>query len=205
MSDTKYIIFDFDGVIVDSFDAAYKISKIPLNVNNKSEFRSLFNGSIARTIKTKLSPSGFKSFFNNYNNAIPVMPIVPGIGEVIREISKKYPLAIISSTTSNSINNFLKSYKLEKYFTDVLGIDHDTSKEEKIRSILKTYNLIAENCLMITDTVGDIEEAKRVGIKTIGVTWGYHDEKTIDSASPSALAHTPRELIQSIESLFLKK
>lgn len=205
MIKNKCIIFDFDGVIVDSFDASYKISKVALNVNNKSEFRGLFKGNIANTIKNKLSPSGFTSFFNRYKSALSTMPIVPGIKEVIQKVSKGYLLAIASSTTSGSINNFLKFHHLEKYFSEILGIDHSTSKEEKIRYILQAYGLTAKDCLMITDTVGDIEEAKHVGVMTIGVTWGYHDEGTLKAVGPYGLARTPHELIQLIQNYLSKQ
>ncbi|MEK7624721.1 MAG: HAD-IA family hydrolase [Patescibacteria group bacterium] len=201
MNKLKCLIFDFDGVIVDSFDAAYKIAHTPLKVENKSNFRGLFNGSIANTIQSKLSSREYASFFNSYATMLDSVQIVPGIAEVIQKVSQDYLRAIISSTTSSSINKFLKTHKLEKYFAEILGIDDGPSKEEKIRELLQTHNIATKDCLMITDTVGDIVEAKQAGVLTIGVTWGYHDEQMLKSKNPTALAHTPADLTQLITDL----
>ena len=43
----KIIIFDFDGVIVDSFDIAFKVNKLSRPALTKKSYRAKFNGNIA--------------------------------------------------------------------------------------------------------------------------------------------------------------
>ena len=54
---------------------------------------------------------------------------------------------------------------------------------------------------MITDTLGDLREASAVDLKTIAVTWGYHDEETLRKGNPAALVDNPAELAPQIESI----
>ena len=49
--------------------------------------------------------------------------------------------------------------------------------------ILDKYRINPHETLIITDTAGDIKEANDVGVRSIGVIWGVHDE--------DKLAHTP--------------
>jgi len=57
----KAIIFDFDGVIHDTFEIAYKINlEVMEHDIGRDEYRDLFNGNIYKNIKiTKKSAGDF--------------------------------------------------------------------------------------------------------------------------------------------------
>ena len=42
--------------------------------------------------------------------------------------------------------------------------------------------------LFITDTLGDIIESNKVGIKSVGVTWGYHTKENLSKGNPFFIA-----------------
>ena len=44
-----------------------------------------------------------------------------------------------------------------------------------------------ERLFFITDTLGDIVEAKKVGIKTIAVDYGYHDRGVLSKGNPDGI------------------
>lgn len=73
------------------------------------------------------------------------------------------------------------------------------SKIIKINSILKKYNIEPNDTVFITDTLGDIKEAKECGVKSIAVTWGLHDRETLEKGNPVAIIDDPRELLRVIE------
>jgi phosphoglycolate phosphatase len=70
------------------------------------------------------------------------------------------------------------------------------SKKEKIFYAIKKYQVISENIYYIGDTTGDIKEGREAGIKTVGVTWGWHSKEKMASAEPDYLFDTPQELLQ---------
>lgn len=199
------IIFDFDGVLVDSFDAAFKISKSLLHVEDPSKYKDLFLSGISKKIKSTLSASQVKSFFQKYGKKISHLPLVPGMDNILRDLKSDYLLAINSSANTPSIKQFLKIHNLDGYFKEILGYDIDPSKTEKILKIIGEYQFEKSDCLMITDTLGDIVEANEAGVATIGVTWGYHTEEELIRGKPFSIAHNPGQLQTAIKKYFSKK
>lgn len=195
------IFFDFDGVIVDSFDAAVKIGENLNIVGDAEEYRRLFDGSIAEHFNRNISASKLKNFFKKYSQSLSAMPIVPGIKEVIKNLSSSYRMAVVSSSYTLTIHNFLKDHGLAECFVDIQGFDKGESKSEKISQLLSSWSVSGDRGLMITDTLGDIEEARKAGVKSIGVLWGYHDERTLNTGEPEAVAGNPKELFEIIQKL----
>ena len=68
------------------------------------------------------------------------------------------------------------------------------SKIKKFNKFLRKYKISKEQCIFITDTLGDILESNKVGIPSIGVSWGYHNKETLKKGSPIFIADTIEEL-----------
>ncbi len=202
MKEKKYILFDFDGVIVDSLDLAFSIKK---QENDSSytlnDYRQLFRGNIYSHFKKDDDIMKHKSsidFFAQYEPGMLKLNCVTGMPEVIKHLAKTCSLVIISSTKKDIIEKFLKKHRLLQYFTDILGPEAERDKTKKIQMVFDTYKTNADNCLFITDTLGDIIEATKVNVKCIGVIWGYHLKEMIAEGNPHAFAHNPQELNELI-------
>ena len=79
-----------------------------------------------------------------------------------------------------------------------MGADKETSKVKKINSIKSKFR--DAGCFYIGDTLGDVMEGREAGVKTISVTWGWHDEDRLKKGKPDYIIRNPEELIK----LFLK-
>ncbi len=123
---------------------------------------------------------------------------------MIPELSEKYLLSIISSTGSALIESFLKREKLRAYFDDILGADVHESKHQKIQDLMAKYVVTPKQCVMITDTTGDIREARMAGVDSIGVSWGFHSAESLSYAKPVAIVSSPSDLPQVVGKYFLK-
>jgi phosphoglycolate phosphatase-like HAD superfamily hydrolase len=55
--------------------------------------------------------------------------------------------------------------------------------------------------LFITDTVGDIIEAEKCAIRSVAVTWGYHDTTNLTKAKPAAIVNDTTELLSKIKTI----
>jgi len=121
--------------------------------------------------------------------------------ESIKNLSSKYFLAIVSSTSSSYIKSYLKERGAFSSFSDILGSDFALSKLERMKNLFEKYNLTAQDAVLVTDTLGDITEAKEIGMNSIAVTWGLDDRKTLEKGKPVAIIDDPRELENAINNV----
>jgi phosphoglycolate phosphatase len=196
MDKTKVVIFDFDGVITDTFAFCYEIHNTahPLS---EEDYRAKFEGNINDALKKTQKPAS--NFWDLYTPQLLECKPNLGIEEIIKILSGKYSLVIVSSTTSSTIKSFLEKFNLDKYFKEVLGNDIDHSKVKKLQMVLDKYNISPSDTIFITDTLGDIKEARRCGIGSIAVTWGYHPIETLQKGNPYKIVNSINELIEKIE------
>lgn len=170
----KFILFDFDGVIVDSFAPAFEVQKMICPHLTEDNYRKRFEGNINDweepiNVHTKECRHDI-DFFTEY---IPRMEkevqIVSGMQEVINQLEKDYTLVVVSSTITSPIKNLLESRGMASHFTEIMGNDVHTSKVEKIKMVFNKYNINSDDCVFITDTLGDMKEASKLKVGTIGV------------------------------------
>ncbi len=202
------VIFDFDGVIIDSFNLAFQLNKVRDAELTAEEYRRRVDGNIYNHIEPSGNPNHslqsrtFIDFFSRYTPAIMSMEYIRGIDETIRTMAEQHTLCINSSTPAKTIREYLKLHGLNEYFSDVMGPEVDFSKRQKFVDLLNEYSARAENSIFITDTLGDIREAQAEKIVTIGVTWGYHSRETLEKGVPYAIVDTPAELPGIVQRYF---
>lgn len=198
----KIIIFDFDGVIVDSSNLSYSANKEMMPDLEYDEWQSWFEGNLYKKIRKEHQNDKSRDlFFEKYNIGIVDLLPIEGIPEVIKELTNEYTLVIISSASEESIEKFLSKHNLRHYFSEVLGRETHKSKIDKFHIVLKKYNIKPGETLIITDTVGDIKEAHEVGVKSLAVIWGVHSHDKLSQISPHFIAKQPSELIKGIEAI----
>lgn len=200
---TSLIIFDFDGVIVDSFQSALEVVREhqPDLVIREDEYRECFEGNVYEAAEEKKFCFVFSGFFDQYLPKILKRDPVDGIPEVIRHFAESHLLALISSTDSRVLREWLEKNRLLEYFKDILGADVSKSKVEKFEMLFQKYGVEAKDCVFITDTLGDLREAKKVGVRSIAVTYGFHSEETLRKGEFAALVHHASDIVKAVDGL----
>lgn len=189
-------MFDFDGVIVDSLHAAYSTWKEVGATITLDEYRAQFDGNVNHAFQP--APIDFHEY---YQHKVGGLALFPGIDDVIIKLASAYILVIVSSTVTAFIDTVLKNNNLHTYFDAVLGNDISPSKVEKFNMVFKKYNVIAPDCIMVTDTLGDMKEAHVVSLRTIGVTWGFQKPETLRQMNPAALVDEPHQIVSEVNRL----
>lgn len=204
MTSRRLLLFDFDGVIADSYEIYREMSRLTfkalsmphlageeayLDLFEENFYESLTKrgvdleafGKASRTIVPRFDGREIHLFKN-------VMP-------VIEELAKLHTLVIISSNSRHFITRALEGSDYQSLFADILGSDFMLSKVKKIAYALVTQGVGREEACFIGDTSGDIREAKKAQVKTIAVTWGWHSKERLLKANPDFLIDTPGELL----------
>lgn len=201
----KLIIFDFDGVLADSFDTFFPLIRDAMkNVNidlTENQYRDLFIGNVHKgfrdLIKDNEKYSAFLEFrktnYDKYYYGKNKVKLFPGTVDFVKKVGKKHILAVASSGKQDNIEGLLEENGVRNLFGLVLA-DTATTKEGMIKKILNEFRSEPKNAVMITDTVGDIKAAKKCGLKTVAVTWGFHSRTMLRTARPNFIVSTLEEL-----------
>lgn len=200
----KLVIFDFDGVLVNTVELSYKIHAIKNKNLTKDQFQEYATGNFYEGYNQAVKEGKHipaDDYYGEYKKGLDILTIHEILHEAILFLVKNYKLVIISSTDGSYINDFLKKENISSCFSDVLGADIHRSKTLKIQTILTKYGLEPEKAVFITDTLGDIKEARECGVQSIGVTWGLHDRLILEKGDPFKIIDNPQELIGAVENV----
>ena len=68
--------------------------------------------------------------------------------------------------------------------------------------VLEKYGIQPNDCVFITDTLGDMREAKAAGVGAIGVSWGFHSRETLSKDEPLRIVESPQDMPRAISDYF---
>jgi HAD superfamily hydrolase (TIGR01549 family) len=175
----KVIIFDWDGVIVDSMPWIYKamqevlssygIEKSIEEVSSgffqpRDEYYNSFGVNI---IDKEELDRRHKEAIKKYK--IPDF-LFPEVREVLHFLKKNnFQLGIGSSTSNLEINRQLDFLNLKDIFSEELILGGEENKKEKLQNFLKILNSPLNEILYIGDLASDITAAQAVGVKSAGI------------------------------------
>jgi HAD superfamily hydrolase (TIGR01549 family) len=90
--------------------------------------------------------------------------------DFLKKVSDKKLFIVTSNTKSNILKTLKNSNLAESLFLKVLGKENKHSKTEKILDLKNEFNLNLDKTIFITDSLGDILEGQKAGVKNIAVT-----------------------------------
>lgn len=199
MRKEKIIIFDFDGVIADSFEIAFDINKIARPRLTREQYRKLFDGNIYDA-KFDEPAEAEIDFFAEAEGQYKVLGIDEKIKLVIKKLNENYRLFIISSTTSPIISEYLERHGLLACFAEIFGWEIETSKIKKFEILFKKYEISPTDAMFISDTSGDIREAKEAKVNFIvGIIGGYQSRASLEKARPDVIAEDINDFYRIIQ------
>ncbi len=196
----KTIIFDFDGVIHDTFDLAYKINvEIFGDTFTEENYRDIFNGNIFKN--TDFIEKDSNKFSRLQKEAFKYLKIDDNIKNNLEKLSKEYALFIISSNEEDTLNMYFQNNDFTHIFKEVLGLETHKSKVKKFEYLFAKYGIKADDCIFVTDTLGDILEGNKAGVRTIAVDFGFHKRDRLQKGKPFKIVSTFDEILEVINAL----
>ena len=180
----KGIIFDFDGVIVDSVQVktdAFAVLYKPYgpNIVKKVVEHHEANGGMSRFEKIRLyhesflnktiSEGGIMNFAGQFSELVVKKvieaPYVPGALEYIKSEYSNKKLFISTGTPSDEIFRIVKAKNIGHYFVEILG--SPDIKMEHLKFIMSKYELNADELIFFGDSSTDINAASAFNIPFI--------------------------------------
>ncbi|MCL5030744.1 MAG: HAD hydrolase-like protein [Bacteroidetes bacterium] len=213
----KIVVFDFDGVLVDSNKIKYeaffelfpensKAGSIAKKVlkNHREESRFFIIRKVVEELNigngSKDTSSMIDYYVNKYGNivesSVATVSEIPGAGNCLSELCLTYRLYLISSTPFDSLMRVIKTRSMENYFKRIYGFP--MTKIKCLAEILTIENIMPEEVLIIGDGFVDLEMAKYFGCNFVGVKNEFNslEEQAV------TLISTLQELSPLIKSIY---
>ncbi len=202
----KAVIFDMDGVIIDSEPLWEKATKIYFEQLGKKfptdksfshfidiNFRGRRQKEVVTILKKKFGIQGsFKSIMKIRMKILldvfdRELKLVPGVLPLIKKFHiHKIPMVVASSSPQLVINYAIKKFKIREYFKKI--ISGDNAKRSKpapdifIKSAEEFKKIKPSETLVIEDSYSGVLAAKRAGMKCLAIHHSYANKKYFKKA-----------------------
>ncbi|MEI7621098.1 MAG: HAD hydrolase-like protein [Candidatus Moraniibacteriota bacterium] len=119
----------------------------------------------------------------------------------MRQIDPETTLFIISSNKEEILHTYFQNNNFTHIFKEILGAETHRSKVAKFEYLFEKYALKAQDCIFVTDTLGDILEGKKAGVKVIAVDFGFHKRDRLEKGEPFKIVSSFDEILEVIENI----
>ena len=213
----KYILFDFDGTLVNTNDVIlaswqhtyrhYLGHEMPVD-----HITSCFGEPLLLTMEREfpgVDPQESADVYRQFQleNADKLVTIFPGIKELLADLKEAgYVLGIVTSRTRESALRYMDMFAITSYFSDLVTCDDTTVHKPNPEPILLAMSKLgasAEESIMIGDSPFDIKCANNAGVDSVMVNWRITCDETsvIDDAKVDYWIHQPSDLVELLKTL----
>lgn len=217
----RLILFDVDGTLVDSqagivaaMTAAF--SAVARPVPDRADVLSIVGLSLDRAF-LRLAPDAapdvrahmaeiYKATYardRSTAGSAAFSPLYPGIRAVLDTLAAtpENILGVATGKSRRGLDALLSGHDLGgMFFTRQVADDHPSKPHPSmIHAALRESGADTDKAVMIGDTSFDMEMARAAGIRTIGVSWGYHPVAALGDAD--AIVTKAEDIIPAVNAV----
>ena len=215
---TGSVLLDLDGTLIDSYPGISASCLAALRAlghepDETLDIRRIIGPPLEEIMQTLLQSYGddrvgeaVTAYRQHYGESgfLGSVPY-PGIGNSLAEM-KRCGLRIYLATSKREIfaSRILEHLGFAAYFDGIHGsvpsgeLDH---KPELLAHILSKHGLSPSHSLMVGDRRYDISGAHAVGMRGLGVLWGYGSRDELETAGADQLVDSPADLARTVISM----
>lgn len=217
LTDTKYVLFDNDGTLVDTYDAIMESMHYALNTVLGHD---LPTEHIASKVGIPLveqmrqfadDPSQVDGLVKTYRahnerDLSSRIGTFEGLDAALAQLKDAgYRLGVVTSKRRLVALDGLVHFGYDQYFDLVNGVEASTAHKpdpEPLINAAKALCVYPDQCVYVGDSPFDMRAAKSAGMHAVAVTWGrFFDGMTLAKEEPDAIIHDPSQLLAAIKLL----
>ncbi len=203
------VIFDLDGVLVDSRAVfvscvGYAFDKLGLPARRPEEllpyigppFAHGFGELLGVEHDAPIVTACIDAYRERYATAMLTETTVePGIPEALAALQPHHRLAVATSKPYALAEPLLRAMGIREHFEVVAGPGLESRAEGKTQTLGGALDALGPTrAVMVGDRSFDVLAARAHGLPSIGVTWGIGDAQELRAAGADRLIGAPREL-----------
>ena len=203
-----FIAFDYDGVIVDSLAANLAITNEacvgltgcrPVTRDDIEVADRMSFSAIADIIG--VPPAARRECLDLINERLAEayvdLDFFPGMEGTLRRLrAAGRKLYVVTHNTEIAVRGFLEMKGATDIFDDILGAEARMEKADKLSGLVAANRVPASSCMMVGDSVGDLESAKLAGVVAVGVSWGYQSRERLAMVGPDLILDSPEGVLR---------
>ncbi len=213
MSPVKLAVFDCDGTLVDGqasicMAMARAFAGLGLSPPDNALVRRIVGLNLMQGIRLLLpdhdtalhtaATAAYKSAFQAARATGEISePLFPGIAPLLDRLrAAGWVLGVATGKSDRGLAHCLAVHGLTDHFSTLQTADRHPSKPhpQMLEAALAEVMAQPEHTVMIGDTSFDMQLARAVGVRALGVAWGYHEADELIAAGAEAVAQTPEDL-----------
>lgn len=208
----KGVVFDLDGVIIDSLpameEAYYSACARVLDFSppSFSEYKKHLGRSFPEIMRILGLPSDplHKVFKEESLARIDTVLVFPGIRQVLDDLrAKKVPMTVATGKDTKRAEQILKHLNLDHYFDAVFGsdaVENPKPAPDLLRKSLSAIGVSPQDALFVGDAPSDLEAGLAADLRTVAVLWGRPDREALALVPHLIDLRRPEELLTLIVS-----
>lgn len=211
MMKKQYLLFDVDGTLTDPMigitkSVQYALRSYGIEVEDLSQLCCFIGPPLKDSFMEYYDFSEIQACeaigrYREYYQVTGIFEnkVYPGIEELLKELKESgRTLITASSKPEVYVRQILEHFQLDSYFDFIGGADLEEIRVQKADVIqyVMDCNRITdlEQVIMIGDREHDIQGAKKVGIESVGVLYGYGSMKELKAAGADYVIDTVENL-----------
>ncbi|OCA59813.1 HAD family hydrolase [Aeromonas piscicola] len=210
MKEVRLAIFDWDGTLMDSVGrivacVAGAARDCGEPVPTAIETHQIIGLSLEVGIPQlfALTPRGERAnaliarYRHHYVHDDTPSPLFVGASELLHHWHwQGIALAVATGKSRRGLDRVLDDTGLRPLFAATRGADEANSKPDPLMltQILDQLGFAAHQAVMIGDSIHDMAMAEALAMPRIGVSWGVHDKKRLQTHDPLAVVDSMDEL-----------
>ncbi len=209
------VLFDLDGTLTASGrgitnSVAYALTKFGIDFESKEDLMCFIAPPLIKMFMQKFNVSENEArelvkLYREYYSAHGIFEndLYEGIGELLSSLSiKGKKLILATSKPEHFAVKILEHFGIAKYFSFICGATMDekrTDKDAVIEYALECAHISdISDAIMVGDKEYDILGAKKFGMDSIGVLYGYGSRKELETAGATYIAEHPKDILKFI-------
>jgi phosphoglycolate phosphatase-like HAD superfamily hydrolase len=198
------VLFDWDGTLLDSFDAdssaylaMFREMGIPWGLEELAQHYSPNWYNVYRAAKLPRArwDAANLAWRKQYANHKP--NLVAGARRLLAWVGRRYRLGLVTSGDRDRVTNQLRYFRLTRLFASRVCADDTREKKPHpapLRLALKQMRLKPSACVYVGDSPHDLEMARRAGVRSVAVLGRFPTEKGLRAARPEFLLESIMDL-----------
>lgn len=209
------IIFDFDGTLIDSYEAiadslnhvraAHNLPPIDLE-----KVKSMVGHGLEKLIEEAIGPervdAGVKLFREHYAQVCEEQTsVLPQVKETLEGLERRgYQMGIASNKPSYFVRDILRALEMDHLFAEVVGpndVANAKPDPEMLEIIMMRFGLGPDEIVYVGDMLLDIEVARRSGVPIYAIPTGSATREALLEGRPDRLLRKFSDLLTVLPTL----